>query len=87
MAYVKPSTLAGLLRDTGAIVPRLISLKALLPDADVSTLAAARPELLLLVRALSLQAGLLARLHPAPPPLDSSSFVRTWGRSRRRSPQ
>lgn len=47
-AFIKPSTLAGLLRDPGSLVPRLISLRQLLPGADIGQVAAAEPELLLL---------------------------------------
>lgn len=47
-AYIKPSTLASLLRDPGSLVPRLISLRQLLPGADIGQVAAAEPELLLL---------------------------------------
>lgn len=48
-AYLKPSTLAALLRDpAGALVPRLLSLRELLPGCDIGAAAAAEPELLLL---------------------------------------
>ena len=48
-AYIKPSTLAALLRDpTGALVPRLITLTELLRGCDIGASAAAEPELLLL---------------------------------------
>ncbi|KAL4420714.1 hypothetical protein ABPG75_010370 [Micractinium tetrahymenae] len=57
-AYIKPSTLAGLLRDPGSLVPRLISLRGLLPGADIGQVAAAEPELLLLRDLESLQASL-----------------------------
>jgi hypothetical protein len=48
LAFIKPGILANLLRDPDAIVPRLISLKNLLPAADISKMAAEHPELLLL---------------------------------------
>ena len=48
-AFIKPSTLAALLRDpAGALVPRLLSLRELLPGCDIGAAAAAEPELLLL---------------------------------------
>ena len=56
---IKPSTLAALLRDPGgALVPRLITLRQLLPGADIASLAAAEPELLLLREASDLRRGL-----------------------------
>lgn len=59
-AYIKPSTLAGLLRAPGSLVPRLISLRQLLPGADIGQVAAAEPELLLLRDLESLQVHSLA---------------------------
>jgi hypothetical protein len=47
-AAIKPSTLAALLREPGALVARLLSLRQLLPGADIGALAADQPELLLL---------------------------------------
>ncbi|PRW21043.1 ATP-dependent zinc metalloprotease FTSH mitochondrial [Chlorella sorokiniana] len=61
-AYLKPSTLAALLRDpAGALVPRLLSLRELLPGCDIGAAAAAEPELLLL-RGLSEVQADVARL-------------------------
>lgn len=57
-AYIKPSTLASLLRDPGSLVPRLISLRQLLPGADIGQVAAAEPELLLLRDLEALRADL-----------------------------
>lgn len=58
-AAIKPSTLAALLRDPGgALVPRLITLRQLLPGADIASLAAAEPELLLLRESSDLRRGL-----------------------------
>ena len=58
-AAIKPSTLAALLRDPGgALVPCLITLRQLLPGADIACLAAAEPELLLLREASDLRRGL-----------------------------
>lgn len=48
VAYIRPATLAALLRDPGALVPRLITLRNLLPGAGISAIAAAEPELVLL---------------------------------------
>ncbi|KAL4857589.1 hypothetical protein ACK3TF_002438 [Chlorella vulgaris] len=47
-AYIKPSTLAELLRNPGNLVTQLLSLRQLLPKANISQLAAAQPEMLLL---------------------------------------
>lgn len=60
-AYIKPSTLAELLRDPAALVARLLQLRQLMPGADISALAAAEPELLLLRDVAAIQAD-LARL-------------------------
>jgi hypothetical protein len=49
VAYIKPSILAGLLRDPAKILDKLVQLKQLLPDADVGKIAVAEPELLLQV--------------------------------------
>lgn len=48
VAYIKPATLAALLRNPSALPPRLISLLRLLPAAGVGALVASEPELLLL---------------------------------------
>lgn len=49
MAYIKPSLLAGLLRDPAAVLDQMMQLKRLLPGADVSRVAVGEPQLLLQV--------------------------------------
>lgn len=50
LPYVKPSLLAELLRDPGAVMDKLLALKQLLPRADVGKVAVAQPQVLLEVR-------------------------------------